>query len=653
MFTLFLENQSLLAINGGVLLAMVLLTLLCRQERPADRMLFGGITFLLLMVYVTWRVRETLPPWQPTFASAWAHVFFAFECMTLAYTLLSIVVLSRNSNHSPAADAGESALRRAAHVPRVDIFIATYNEGLDILEKTIVSALAIDYPDFRVWVLDDTRRDWLREFCGRVGAYYVTRPDNAHAKAGNLNNGLRHSAEAGGAPYILVLDADFAPHRNILLRTVGLFDNPRVGVVQTPQFYYNADPIQYNLRATECWVDEQRAFFDVMQPAKDAWGTAFCIGTSFVVRRDLIEHIGGFPTGTVTEDIHLTYRLLRHGYITRWLNERLSVGLSAEGLPEYISQRSRWGLGTVQVALTADGPLRGPGYTAVQRLHYVHGLLHWMSRPFTLMLLAGPLLYWYFGVSTLYGEPLQFLAYGLPALVAYWAYSIWITGQRALPIFTEVTQIVASLAVTVSLVSAMFKPFGRPFKVTNKGLDRSKLVIHGKFAALYASLLALSALGLGRALVVDADAQGLAFNTIWTGVALMLYLASFLVCVELPRPRKEERFPHRAAALLRVDGREYRVTTHDLSCNGVAVTTPLAAAFHPGAEGALWLAQTGWIPCRVVRRDNQLLGIALHADMAARHSLIRLLFSDPAHNIARQGQPRLAISRFMRRALLG
>ncbi|UIF90152.1 glycosyltransferase [Cupriavidus sp. UYPR2.512] len=653
MFALFLENQTLLVINGGVLLAMVLLSMLCRHDRPADRVLFGGVTALLLAVYLTWRIRETLPDWQMTFTSVWAHVFFAFECMTLAYTLLSIVVLARTSNHTPDADAGEAALRRAKQVPPVDIFIATYNEGLDILEKTIVSALAIDYPDFRVWVLDDTRRDWLREFCERVGAHYVTRPDNAHAKAGNLNNGLRHSAAAGGAPYILVLDADFAPHRNILLRTVGLFSDARVGVVQTPQFYYNADPIQYNLRATECWVDEQRAFFDVMQPAKDAWGAAFCIGTSFVVRRDLIDLIGGFPTGTVTEDIHLTYRLLPHGYVTRWLNERLSVGLSAEGLPEYISQRSRWGLGTIQVALTADGPLRGRGYTGMQRLHYVHGLLHWLSRPFTLMLLAGPLLYWYFGVSTLYGEPLQFLAYGLPALVAYWAYSIWITGQRALPIFTEVTQIVAALAVTASLVSAMFKPFGRPFKVTNKGLDRSRLVIHGKFVALYAGLLGFSALGLGRALVVDPDAQGLAFNTIWTGVALMLYLASLLVCVELPRPRKEERFPHRAAALLRVNDKEYRVTTRDLSCNGVAVTTPLAPAFAAGTEGTLWLAQTGWIPCRVVRRDGQLLGIALNAGMAARHALIRLLFTDPAHNIARQGQPKLALSRFVRRALLG
>ncbi|KWR90774.1 glycosyltransferase family 2 protein [Cupriavidus sp. IDO] len=653
MFALFLENQTLLVINGGVLLAVIMLSQLCRQDRTTDRMLFGGITAVLLLVYLIWRATQTLPEFHMDFASVWAHVFFAFECMTLAYTLISIVVMSRTSNHSPDADAGEAALRRAQQVPRVDIFIATYNEGLDILEKTIVSALAIDYPDFRVWVLDDTRRDWLKAFCERVGAHYATRPDNTHAKAGNLNNGLRLSAESGGAPHILVLDADFAPHRNILLRTVGLFNDPKVGLVQTPQFYYNADPIQYNLRATECWVDEQRAFFDVMQPAKDAWGSAFCIGTSFVVRRDLLELIGGFPTGTVTEDIHLTYRLLPHGYITRWLNERLSVGLSAEGLPEYISQRSRWGLGTIQVALTADGPLRGRGYTFVQRLHYVHGLLHWLSRPFTLMLLAGPLLYWYFDVPTLYGEPLQFLAYGVPALVAYWAYSIWITGQRALPIFTEVTQIVAAMAVTASLVSAMFKPFGRPFKVTNKGLDRSKVVIHGKFAALYAGLAGLSALGLGHALLADPDSQGLAFNTVWTGIALMLYLASLLVCVELPRPRKEERFPYRARAMLRVGERELQVTTTDLSCNGVAVTTPLAAMMPVDAEGAVWLAPTGWVPCRIVRRKDQLLGLALHADMAARHRLIRTLFTDPAHNIARQGRPRLAISRFMRRALMG
>ncbi len=96
-------------------------------------------------------------------------------------------------------------------------------------------------------------------------------------------------------------------------------------------------------------MDEQRAFFDVMQPAKDAWGTAFCIGTSFVVRRDALAKIGGFPTGTVTEDIHLTYRLMPHGYITRWLNERLSVACPPRACPSTSASaaaggwaRSRW-----------------------------------------------------------------------------------------------------------------------------------------------------------------------------------------------------------------------------------------------------------------------------------------------------------------------
>ncbi|MGU7772773.1 glycosyltransferase [Burkholderia sp. MR1-5-21] len=653
MFDFFLASRSLLVINGGVLLIVCVLTRLGKRERAVDRILFGGVAATLLLTYMVWRVTQTLPDPRMDFPSVWAHVFFGFECIALLYTLISIVVLTRTSDHTPDADAGEARLRRAAKVPRVDIFIATYNEGLEILEKTIVAALAIDYPDFRVWVLDDTRRDWLKAFCEQVGANYVTRPDNTHAKAGNLNNGLHRSAQGpeGGAPYIMVLDADFAPHRKILMRTIGLFADPKVGVVQTPQFYYNADPVQYNLRSTECWVDEQRAFFDVMQPAKDAWGSAFCIGTSFVVRRDLVDHIGGFPTGTVTEDIHLTYRLMPHGYVTRWLNERLSVGLSAEGLAEYISQRSRWGLGTIQVALTPDGPLRGRGYTFMQRLHYVHGLLHWLSRPFTLMLLLGPLLYWYFNVPTLYGEPMQFLAYGVPSLIAYWGYSMWITGRRALPIFTEVTQIVCAMAVSASLASAILRPFGRPFKVTNKGLDRSKLIIHGKFAALYGSLIVLSALGLGHALTSDPDAPGLVFNSAWTGISLLLYLTSLLVCVELPRPRKEERFPYRVSARLRIGQQEYAVTTHDLSCNGAAVITPQAGSLPVDAKGALWLAQLGWIPCRIVRRQGRLLGVALHVDTAARHGLIRMLFGDPPHNIAAQGQPKLAISRLMQRAL--
>ncbi len=658
MYDQFFDPSTLFDINLGTLALVTLLCLLMDRTRTLDRIVVGGVTGVLLVNYLLWRATSTLPDFKPQLASLWPYLFFAFELMTVAYTLFSIVVLTRSSDHSARADRAEETFRRRGGMPAVDIFICTYNEGLDVLEKTIVAALAVDYPNFTVWVLDDTRRDWLKTFCESVGARYLTRPDNTHAKAGNLNNGLHATAALTNAPYILVLDADFAPQREILRRTVGLFDAPDIGVVQTPQFYYNADPIQYNLRSTECWVDEQRVFFDVFQPARDAWGSAFCVGTSFVVRRDLLERIGGFPTGTVTEDIHLTYRLMQHGYRTRWLNERLSVGLSAEGLPEYITQRSRWCLGTIQVALLPDGPLRGPGFSWMERLHYVHGMLHWFSRPFILMMLVAPLLYWYLGIASICTSPAQFLAYGTPALLGFWFYSSWISGSRTLPVFTEVTQIVAALTVSATLASAAVKPFGRPFKVTNKGLDRSKVVVHTKLAGFFVSLIVLSGLGLVRTWIDNPGAPGFVFNAIWTAVALVLYLTSLLVCVELPRPRKEERFPFEASARLKIGAREFAAHTRDLSCSGAGMTCAHLGELPDDAHGHVQIGRLGWMPCRVARRagnprDGDFVGVEFQHSDATRHALIRLLFSETPSNVAGRARRRLALARLLQRALVG
>lgn len=367
-----LDSTQLLQINLWTLAIVVLLSCLMHRDQWLGRVLFGALTAALLVKYVVWRVSDTLPDSHAGFATVWSYGFLFFELLGIAYTLFSIVVMCRRCDHRQAADAGEQRLRAmGCEAPAVDVFICTYNEGLDVLEKTIIAAQAMDYPNFTVWVLDDTRRDWLRDYCASMGVRYTRRDDNLHAKAGNLNNGLRQSAVSTNAPYILVLDADFAPQRPILMRTLGLFQAPDVGLVQTPQFYYNPDPIQHNLGSANSWVDEQRVFFDVFQPAKDAWDAAFCVGTSFVVRRDLIERMGGFPTGSVCEDIYTSYRLMQMGYITRWLNERLSIGLSAEGLTEYINQRGRWCLGTIQVALLRQGPLFGRGYSLNDRLHYL------------------------------------------------------------------------------------------------------------------------------------------------------------------------------------------------------------------------------------------------------------------------------------------
>jgi hypothetical protein len=94
----------------------------------------------------------------------------------------------------------------------------------------------------------------------------------------------------------------------------------------------------------------------------------------FVVRRDRLDEVGGFPDQTISEDINLTCTMLTHGYRTSWLNEPLSFGPSAEDIPEYVTQRARWCLGTIQVALLRNGPLLGRGFSFTQRWHYLHGV---------------------------------------------------------------------------------------------------------------------------------------------------------------------------------------------------------------------------------------------------------------------------------------
>lgn len=534
-------SPEILTFSDSVLFAILALGLtvacawLLDASKARDRIFFGVIVIIMLANYAYYRFTSTLPTFEWTAYAIWPRIYLAFEALIICYTILSIIFFFRRTDHRAAADASEQLISAGGPTPGVDVFICTYNEDLAILERTILAAKEIDYPNFTVWVLDDGRRAWLQNYCENVGVEYVNRPDNKGAKGGNLNNAIRHTAELTNSPYILILDADFAPQKAILKRTVGQFADTKIGVIQTPQFYYNSDPIQHNLLVSDAWVDDQRIFFDVMQPSKDGWGTAFCVGTSCIVRRDALELIGGVPEETVTEDIHLTYRLMQAGLTTRWLNERLSVGLSAESLSGYITQRCRWCLGTIQVALLADGPFRGRGYSMMQRLHYLHGLLFWLCRPFMLLLLAAPILYYFLGLPAILMEPEAFFLFALPMVGGMWAFHGWVSNRRSLPILTEVSQLVAALPITMAIAQAIVMPFGRPFKVTAKGEDRARVAVFYPFALTFLAIIVLTLIGMfnGPLLGDYSDFDG--FSLAW-GLVVMIYaFVSMIACVELPR----------------------------------------------------------------------------------------------------------------------
>ena len=637
MFESAADNSSILSIDLGLLIGLLVLQRLLDPLLTRDRILFGLTTGSLLIMYALWRWHDTLPTFAFSVQNFWQYFFFAFEALAIVYTLMSIVILFRSIDRSGQADDAQKKMEREGDFPPVDIFICTYDEPLEILERSILTALALDYPDATVWVLDDTRRGWLREYCAEAGARYITRADNKDAKAGNLNNGLALTAAQTNAPVILVLDADFAPRRDFLKRAVGLLLNPDVAVVQTPQFYYNPDPIQHNLLAAQSWVDDQRFFFDIFQPAKDAWGCAFCVGTSFIVRRDRLNEIGGFPSQAISEDINLTYTMLARGYETWWLNEKLSIGLSAEGIPEYITQRARWCLGTIQVALLRDGPLFGSGFTLTQRWHYLHGVLNWLCKPFMVLLLVAPPIYWFAGIPAFEADYLSFLRYGTPALLSQIIYMAWISRSRTLPLFMEATHAVTAFAISATLLSAVVKPFGRPFKITDKGGDRSAPRVHWKLASVFGLISLSSAASVVWAFVSPYAASEISsldfFNLIWAGIAMLIAFIAFLVCFELPRG--EALFAVDEAAQLALGDNVIAGHVTGLSTSGAQMSFARNLPARLSSQTVqLYLATLGWIEAEVSSCSETAIGLRLRPTLTQHEQLVVRLFGTSYSTVA-------------------
>ena len=657
MFPVPSGDATALTMDIGIMLGLLVMARLLNPAQTLDRALFGTTTAALLLVYAAWRWHDTLPGFALTAESLWPRLFISFEFIAILYTLISIVILFRSIDRKAQADAAEVELAKSGIYPAVDIFICTYDEPLEVVERSILSALSLDYPCATVWVLDDTRRDWLRTYCERVGARHLTRPHNKDAKAGNLNSALAATARLSNAPIILVLDADFAPRRDFLRRTVGLLmSEPDAAVLQTPQFYYNADPIQHNLMATQSWVDDQRFFFDIFQPAKDAWGCAFCVGTSFLVRRDRLQEIGGFPHAAISEDLNLTYTMLRRGYRTLWLNEPLSFGLSAEGVPEYITQRTRWCLGTIQVALLRSGPIFGRGYSVTQRWHFLHGVLNWICKPFMVLLLLAPSIYWFAGLPAFQADYLSFLRYGIPALFAQIIFMGWISRARTLPLFMEATHAIACFAVTATLLSAMVKPFGRPFKITDKGGDRSTPRVHGKLAATFGLIAASSALSILWAFISPNAAGEISsldfFNLLWAGIAMLISFIAFLVCFELPRG--DEIFAVDEAARFAVDHEvgNCRVASLSISSARLVLPAPLATD-RAGSRCQLHLDWLGWTDASIISRSGNHMHARLHPDFEQRRRLVVRLFSSAYGAIADRARFSGALAGLVRRGFLG
>ncbi|MFZ5593497.1 MAG: glycosyltransferase [Pseudomonadota bacterium] len=634
-------SDSLLPSLILVAVLMIWLPLLPRDRNWARGLVLGGAAILILR-YMYWRTAATLPALELSAQSLWPWLFYILEMASLTGMLIGSFIQVRTISRSAEATRHEARLRACDNPPFVDVFIATYNEGFDVVERTIVGALSMDYPRYAVWVLDDGKRDWLRDYCKAKGARYLTRPDNRHAKAGNLNNGLAVSATQTNGDLVMVLDADFVPRRDFLWRTAGFFDDPKIGIVQTPQHFFNSDPIQANLVAHHHWVDEQRYFFDIVQPSRDAWDVAFCCGTSSVVRRSHLDMIGGFPTDSVTEDVLLTYVLLQRCCITRYLNEPLSTGLAPEGLKEYLTQRSRWCIGTMQMLWLKSCPLWAPGLTLFQRISFLWLAMSWVvTFPWTLAIVAAPLLYLYSGIYVIKADWQDLLDHFAPAFAALILSIAWVSNRTFILGITDVTRLVMMFTTLRAIAQGLLRPFGQRFKVTAKGGDRDHAVVQWQVMRNFLILLALNLFGIainltpGYAIADDFDQQGV--NIFWSIYNMVLILITLLVCVDLPRRRKEERFDINESSRISIGGRIAPCTIRDLSVSGARVRLA-----YDGSDTRMQLDIDGVGPlvCEIARIiDTHEVGMRFIDPGQRRDALIRKVYTGSYQNTPKQAAP--------------
>jgi cellulose synthase (UDP-forming) len=623
------------------------------EENPTRRFRIRVIALgaaLVGLAYLTWRAFATL-----NLAAWWLSVPLLLVEIQAFISLLLFTFSLWDLNHL------KPARKVSAFEGRVAVLIPTYNEGAEVLLPTVAAALALQ-PAHETWLLDDGNRLEVANLARALGANYLSRPEPAGARAGNLNYALQHLE----ADFIAFFAADHVASPYFLTNTLGYFDDPRVALVQTPQDFYNHRSFEHGpdkLKKTlqiEAGLNqryhEQALFYRVIQAGKNRWNAALWCGTNAVIRLAALKEIGGLAVETLAPDVQTSLRFHRRGWKTVCHNEVLARGLAAATAAQFQLQRHRRATGAMQV-LRRENPLFVSGLSLPQRLAYAATLLGWFEAWRTLFYLALPPVILLTAAAPVLADPLPFVA----AVMVNYLLQQWAMFRLGRGLYHplsgtifELVRMTPTLLATLALFKrgpqrSLVTPKGRTHKQRRRVSTPRPLV-----AVLAASGLALVVFGMrlgGLRLApyaVDWLAYGalgwLAFNTGLVGLAVGRVKSKQFAS----EVRRSVRFLTDFPASL--SGLECQVV--NASLNGVRLVVPgLAAApdfadYQPGQVYTLKV-ELGPVPVsfkvvlKLLKAEPESGGYALGCDFvrgqfSERAALARFIFTRPNLEVSSQ-----------------
>src|ERR1019366_1579318 len=156
--------------------------------------------------------------------------------------------------------------------------------------------------------------------------------------------------------------------------------------------------------------------YRIVQDGNDFWNATFFCGSCALLRRSILDEVGGIAVETVTEDAHTSLRMQKLGYNTAYMNIPQAAGLATETLAAHVGQRIRWARGMIQI-LRTDNPLFGWKMKLSQRLCYFNAMAHFLYAVPRLVFLLAPLVYLLMGRTIIPGYWAAILVYALPHLI--------------------------------------------------------------------------------------------------------------------------------------------------------------------------------------------------------------------------------------------
>ncbi|WP_313084124.1 UDP-forming cellulose synthase catalytic subunit, partial [Atlantibacter sp.] len=520
--------------------------------------------------------------------------------------------------------------------PTVDIYIPSYNESLEVVRDTVLAAQCIDYPrdKLNIYLLDDGKRREFAVFAADVGVGYITRNDNAHAKAGNLNHALKLTK----GELICVFDCDHVATRIFLQATVGSFlQDPKLALLQTPHYFYSPDPFERNLSLGKNIPNEGSLFYGPIQQGNDNWNATFFCGSCAVIRRSALEEIGGFAVETVTEDAHTALKMQRLGWKSAFLAIPLAAGLATERLVLHVIQRTRWARGMTQI-FRMDNPLFGRGLTWQQRCCYLSAMLYFQFALPRVAFLTAPLAYLLFNLNIIHSSAGLIFAYALPHLLLTIYLNSRMNGRYRYSFWGEIYDIVLAFHLILPTAITMIFPKRGKFNVTDKGgllnigyFDFSVVRPH----LIVAILLTIGIIaGLVRAFAHDyfaVDPKVIALNVGWGIYSLVFLLAAIAVARETRQTRKTIRIDVDVPVIVHyASGISSRTHTQDLSMGGCRIVVPDNRHLSDEIEEIELQLQSGSIsiPVSVIGSDDEFIRLMFEdIPLSRRRELVRVVLA--------------------------